>query len=181
MPAAEGLGGARDVGDAVHGGGGGAGGGGHEDGQVWHLRQVDDSWREKQEDCQDTTERLEWGVVLRRADPSHCSGAEQEMPAHTQPLGAGCQGRGPSCGQIQPVLLLEITGRKMLRLSLWSEGAAGSDSRDPRGSACGEGATPRPMRSPAHSAFCRKPDTLRERVLISKDQHCPAGKCSHDP
>lgn len=128
VPAAEGLRGARDVGDAVHGGGGGAGGGGHEDGQVWHLRQVDDSWREKQEDCQDTTELLEWGVVLGSADASRCSGAEQEMPAHMEPPGAGCQGRGPSCGQIQPVLLLEITGRKMPRLSLWSQGAAGSDS-----------------------------------------------------
>lgn len=47
MPAAEGLWGPGDVGDAVHGGGGGAGGGGHEDGQVWHLGQVDDAWKEK--------------------------------------------------------------------------------------------------------------------------------------
>lgn len=46
VSAAEGLGGAGDVGDAVHGGGGGAGGGGHEDRQVRHLGQVDDSWEE---------------------------------------------------------------------------------------------------------------------------------------
>lgn len=45
VSAAEGLGGAGDVGDAVHGGGGGAGGGGHEDRQVRHLGQVDDSWK----------------------------------------------------------------------------------------------------------------------------------------
>lgn len=47
MPAAKGLWGPGDVGDAVHGGGGGAGGGGHEDGQVWHLGQVNDAWKEK--------------------------------------------------------------------------------------------------------------------------------------
>lgn len=49
VSAAEGLGGAGDVGDAVHGGGGGAGGGGHEDRQVRHLGQVDDSWEENSE------------------------------------------------------------------------------------------------------------------------------------
>lgn len=47
VPAAKGLGGPRDVGDAVHGGGRGARGRGHEDGQVRHLGQVDDAWREK--------------------------------------------------------------------------------------------------------------------------------------
>lgn len=56
MPAAEGLGGSRDVGDAVHGGGRGARGGGHEDRQVWHLGQVDDACREKREGCQDNAE-----------------------------------------------------------------------------------------------------------------------------
>lgn len=61
MPAAEGLGGAGDVGDAVHGGGRGARGRGHEDGQVWHLGQVDDAWREKREHCQDDAELLQLG------------------------------------------------------------------------------------------------------------------------
>jgi len=58
VPAAEGLGGAGNVGDAVHGGGRGARGGGHEDRQVWHLGQVNDSWREKREDCQGDGEAL---------------------------------------------------------------------------------------------------------------------------
>lgn len=61
MPAAEGLRGSRDVGDAVHGGGRGARGRGHEDGQVWHLGQVDDACREKREDRQDNAEPLQLG------------------------------------------------------------------------------------------------------------------------
>lgn len=61
VPAAEGLGGSRDVGDAVHGGGRGARGRGHKDRQVWHLGQVNDACREKQEDCQDNAELLQFG------------------------------------------------------------------------------------------------------------------------
>lgn len=83
MPAAKGLGGPGDVGDAVHSGGGGAGGRGHKDGQVWHLRQVDDAWREKQEDCQDDTE----------------------------PLQLGCAGTGSDAGEGRPVLLLWHSAR----------------------------------------------------------------------
>lgn len=63
MAAAEGLGGPGDVGDAVHGGGRGARGGGHEDGQVWHLGQVNDACREKQEDCQEDAELLQLGCA----------------------------------------------------------------------------------------------------------------------
>lgn len=97
MAAAEGLGGPGDVGDAVHGGGRGARGRGHKDGQMWHLGQVDDAWREKREDCQDDAEPLAmlercWGV-----DPSHGSGTEQEVPEHMWP--SGVRGGDPSVGK----------------------------------------------------------------------------------
>lgn len=61
MPAAKGLGGSRDVGDAVHGGGRGARGRGHKDRQVWHLGQVDDACREKRENRQDNAKLPQLG------------------------------------------------------------------------------------------------------------------------
>lgn len=75
MPAAKGLGGSRDVGDAVHGGGRGARGRGHEDGQVWHLGQVDDAWREKREGCQDKL------LQLSRAGAGSASLTQPPSPA----------------------------------------------------------------------------------------------------
>lgn len=85
MPAAKGLGGSRDVGDAVHGGGRGARGRGHEDGQVWHLGQVDDACREKREDCQDNVELLQaWPYQSQQCQPDPAAFS----PAAPKPLGS---------------------------------------------------------------------------------------------
>lgn len=79
MSAAESLGGTVDVCDAVHGSSRGARGGGHENRQVWHLRQVDDScWENHVGKGKEYKETIRRGEVVEQCPqlvymPRHCN------------------------------------------------------------------------------------------------------------